>query len=107
MNTQILEKLVKGPSGFDSFIRLVFTRVIKIVTVCLILTLIVWLVWLGKYTFGSFLAGAVFGLLVFLILCFLKRHLGNQKATESSGVAEELGKLTDPDEVRPKAPIKD
>ena len=107
MKAQILEKLVKGPSGFDSFIRLVFTRVIKIVTVCLILTLIVWLVWLGKYTFASFLAGAVFGLLVFLILCFLKRHLGNQKAAESSGIAEELGQLTDPDEIKPKASVKD
>ena len=107
MKPQILEKIVEGHLGFNLFLSLVFTRVIKVITVCLVLTSIVWLVWLGKYTFGSFLAGAVFGLLVFLILCFLKRYLGNQKATESSGVAEELGKLTDPDEVRPKAPIKD
>jgi len=107
VNTQILEKLVKGPSGFDSFLRLVFTRVIKIVTVCLILTLIVWLVWLGKFTLGSFLGGAASGFLVFLILLFLKRHLGNQRATESSGVADELGKLTDPDEIKPKASVKD
>jgi len=107
VKAQILEKLIEEHLGLNLFIRLVFTRVIKVITVCLVITLIVWLVWLGKFTFGSFLAGAVFGLLVFLILCFLKRHLGNQKATESSGVAEELGKLTDPDEVRPKAPIKD
>ena len=107
MKARILEKLVKGPSGFDTFIRFVFTRVIRVITVCLVLTLIVWLVWLGKFTFGSFLAGAASGFLVFLILLFLKRHLGHRKATESSGVTEELGKLTDPGEIKPKAPVKD
>jgi len=104
---QILEKIVEGHLGFNLFLSLVFTRVIKVITVCLVLTLIVWLVWLGKYTFGSFLAGAVFGLLVFLILCFLKRYLGNQKAIGSSNTTDEVAKLTDPDEVRPKAPVKD
>lgn len=107
MNTQILEKLVKGHLGFDSFIRLVFTRVIKIVTVCLILTLIVWLVWLGKYTFGSFLAGAALALFVFLILRFLKHQLGHSQVKQGSGGGEELGKLTDPDEIKPKASVKD
>ena len=107
MKAQLLEKLIEEHLGFGSFLRLVFTRVIKIMAACLVLTLIVWLVWLGKYTLGSFFAGAVFGLLVFLSLCFLKRYLGNQRATESSDGAKELEKLTDPDEVRPKAPIRD
>jgi hypothetical protein len=107
VKAQILEKLIKGPSGFDSFIRLVFTRVIKIVTVCLILTLIVWLVWLGKFTFGSFLGGAALSFFVFLILRFLKHQLGESQVKQDSVGGEELGKLTDPDEIKPKAPVKD
>ncbi len=107
MKAQILEKLIKGHSGLDLFIRLVFTRAIKVIAVCLVLTLIVWFIWLGKYTLGSFLAGGAFGFFVFLILSFLKRHLGKQKTTESSGAAEESGKLTDPDQIKPKASVKD
>lgn len=107
MKAQILEKLIEEHLEFGSFLRLVFTRVTKVMAVCLVLTLIVWLVWLGKYPFGSFLAGAAFGFLVFLSLCFLKRYLGNQKPTESSDGEKELGKLADPDGVRPKAPIRD
>jgi len=107
VKAQILEKLVKGHLGLDHFTRLVFTRVIRVIAVCLVITLIVWLLWLGKFTFGSFLAGAAFGFFVFSILSFLKRYLGIQKATENSDTAEEYGKLTDPDEIRSKAPIKD
>jgi len=107
VKAQILEKLVKGHLGFDSFLRLVFTRVSRVIAVCLVLTSIVWLVWMGKYTFGSFLAGAALGFLVFLILSFLKHHLGYQKANQSSGAANEVENLTDPEEVRPKTSVED
>ncbi|MCK4225172.1 MAG: hypothetical protein KAX39_08315 [candidate division Zixibacteria bacterium] len=107
MKDQILEKLIKERLGFDLFIRLVFTRMIKVMAVCLILTLIAWLLWLENYVWGSFLAGAVLGLLVFLILNFLKRHLGYQKAKESPGATNEAGNLTDPEEIRPKASVED
>ena len=105
--SQMLEESTKRHLESKRFLHLVFTRVIKVIAVCLALTLIVWLLWIGKFTFGSFLAGAAVGFLVFLILCFLKRYIGNQKATESLGMTEEAGKLTDPDEIRLKASVED
>ena len=107
MKAQILEKLVKGPSGFDSFLRLVFTRVIKVIAVCLVLTLVVWLVWLGKFTLGSFLAGAASGLFVFFILSLLKHHWGHSQAKESSIEDEKLGKLVDQNEIKPRTSVED
>ncbi|GAF96132.1 unnamed protein product [marine sediment metagenome] len=107
MKGRMLEESTKRHLESKRFLHLVFTRVIKVIAVCLALTLIVWLLWIGKFTFGSFLAGAAIGFLVFLILSFLKRHLGYQKAKESSDVTEEVGKLTDPEEIRPKAPVED
>lgn len=107
MKGRVLEESIKRHLESKRFLHLVFTRVIKVIAVCLVLTLIFWLLWIGKFTFGSFLAGAAAGFLVFLILCFLKRYLGNQKATESLGMTEEAGKLTDSEEIRPKAPVED
>jgi hypothetical protein len=94
MKGQMLEESTKGRLESKRFFRVVFTRVIRVTAVCLVLTLIVWLLWIGKFTFGSFLAGAVLGFLVFWILSFLKHHLGYQQIKESSGVIEEVGKLT-------------
>ena len=88
------EESAKGRLESKRFLRLVFTRVIRVIAVCLVLTLIVWLLWIGKFTLGSFLAGAVLGFLVFWILSFLKHHLGYQQIKKSSGVIEEVGKLT-------------
>lgn len=82
MKAQILENLIKGSFGFGLFLRLVFSRVLKVITLCLLLTLIVWFVWLEKYTWGSFLAGAAFGSFVFWILYFLKGHFDGPKAEE-------------------------
>lgn len=107
MKGPMLEESTNRHSESKLHLRLVFIRVIKVITVCLVLTLIVWLLWIGKFTLGSFLAGAALGFLVFLILSFLKHHLGYQQGKESSGVTEEVGKLTDPDEIRPKAPVED
>ena len=107
MKGQMLEGSTKGHLESKLLLHLVFTRVIKVIAVCLALTLIVWLLWIGKFTLGSFLAGVAAGFLVFLILSFLKRHLGYQKAKESSAVTEEVGKLTDAEEIRPKAPVED
>jgi len=105
VRAQILEELIKGHLGFGLFIRLVFTRVIKVIVVCLVLTLIVWLVWLGKYTLASFLAGGVLGFLAFLILCFLKHHSGSQKTTESSSPTDEVRNVNEPEEIKPKASV--
>ncbi len=88
-------------------LRLVLTRTVKVVAICLALTLISWFIWLGKYTLGSFLAGAAFGFLVLWVLSFLKRYLRYQPNKEGLNAAEEIGKLTDPEEIIPKAPVGD
>ena len=107
MKGQMLEESAKGHLESKLRFRLVFIRAVKVIAVCSVLTLIVWLAWLGKYTFGSFLAGAALGFLIFLILSFLKHHLGYQQVKESSNIKKELGKLTDPEEIIPKAPVED
>ena len=88
-------------------LRLVFTRTVKVMAICLVLTLISWLFWLGKYTLGSFLAGAALGFLAFWVLSFLKRYIGYRQNKEGLGVAEELGKLTGSEEITPRAPVED
>jgi len=106
VKAQILEKLIQGNLRLSHIIGLVFIRVVKVMATSLLLTLIVWLVWLGKFTFASFLAGAVFGLLALLILNFLKCQLGYQKSKENSGATDETRDLTDPEEIRPDAPVE-
>jgi len=107
VKAQILEKLVKGPLELSPILCLVLIRVIKVIAVCLMLTLVIWLVWLGKYTFGSFLGGAALGFFVFSILRFLKRNLTGPKATEGLSTTDEVSDLTDPDKIKPKASIND
>ena len=88
-------------------LRLVFTRTVKVMAICLVLTLISWLFWLGKYTLGSFLAGAALGFLAFWVLSFLKRYLGYRQNKEGLGVAEEIGKLTGSEEITQRTPVED
>ncbi|NIM97786.1 MAG: hypothetical protein GTO24_06820 [candidate division Zixibacteria bacterium] len=105
MRQEILEGLVKGHLGFSAFIRLVFARVLRVVAVCLTLTLIVWLVWLGKFTFGAFLAGAAVGFSVFLMVRCLRHYLINGEAKESPDVPRQLGDIADPEKVQPRTEV--
>jgi hypothetical protein len=107
VKAQILENLVKGHVGFGLFIRLVFTRVLKVIALCLTLTLIVWLVWLGRFTLGAFLGGVAVGLSVFLIMSSLKRRRGYQEEKESSEPTAELENLTGSEEILPKTSVED
>ncbi len=102
-----LEESTKGYLESKRFLNLVFTRVIKVITVCLVLTSAVWLVGIGKFTFGAFLAGAALGFLVFWMFGFLKRYLGYQQVKESPAVTEKMGRLPDPEGIKPTAPVED
>jgi hypothetical protein len=107
VKAHILEKLIQGNLGVSHIIGLVFSRAMKVVASSLLLTLIVWLVWLGKFTFASFLAGAVLGLLVFLTFNLLKRQSEHRMSKEGLSAADEAKDLTDPEEIRPKASVED
>ncbi len=101
-----------GASGKESLeskllLRLVLTRTVKVMVICLTLTLVSWFVWLGKYTLGSFLAGATLAFLVFWALSLLRHHLGYLQDKDGSGTTEEIGKLTGPEEIMPKATVDD
>jgi hypothetical protein len=98
-----------GKESLESklLLRLVLARTVKVIGICLTLTLIVWFTWLGKYTPGSFLAGAALGFLVFRGLSFLKHYWGATEEKEGSGLTEEIGKLTGPEETIPKATVED
>jgi hypothetical protein len=104
---EILEGLVKGHLGFSAFIRLVFVRVLRVIAVCLTLTLIVWLVWLGKFTFGAFLAGAAVGFFVFLIVRSSRRYLIDGEAKKGLDITRELGDRADPEKVQPRTQVED
>ncbi|MCK4385303.1 MAG: hypothetical protein KAW52_03480 [candidate division Zixibacteria bacterium] len=107
MKGQMLEESTKEHSESKLLLYLVFTRMIKVIAVCLILTLIFWLLWLQEYVWGFFLLGASLGFLVFWVLGLLKHHLGYQQDKESSGVTEEVEKLADPKKIRSKTPVED
>jgi hypothetical protein len=88
-------------------LRVVLTRTVKVIGICLTLTLIVWFTWLGKYTLGSFLAGAALGFLVFRGLSFLKHYSGTTEEKEGPGLTDKIGKLTGQEETIPKAAVED
>ena len=102
MKAQILEKLVQGRAGLGQITRLVFIRAIRVLAFSLISTLIVWLFWLEDYAWGAFLLGAALGLLAFLALNSLKKRL-NLQNLDASG---REGDLTDPEDIRPDAPVE-
>jgi hypothetical protein len=88
-------------------LRLVFTRTVKVMAICLTLTLIIWLLWLGKYTLGSFLAGAALGFLVFWVISFLKHRLEDQENKAGLSAAGQMGKLAGSEEMVSKAKVED
>lgn len=106
MKAQLLEKLVEGNLRFNLFLRLVIIRMIKVVALCLALTFIVYLLWTGKFTLGSFLAGAMVGLVVFLTLGHLRRHLPPREPEEGAGGTDELDDRTDSQETRPRSSVE-
>jgi hypothetical protein len=106
VKTQILEKLAQGRAGLGQITRLVFIRVFTVMAFSLVLTLIFWFFWLEYYAWGAFLVGAALGLSVFLVLNSLKKRLGLPKQDGSPGALDTEGNLTDPEDVRPDAPVE-
>lgn len=106
MKARLLEKLVEGNLRFNLFLRLVFIRMIKVVALCLALTFIVYLLWTGKFTLGSFLAGAMVGLVAFLTLGHLRRHLQRRESEEGAGETDESDNLTQSQETRPRSSVE-
>ena len=106
MKAQLLEKLVEGNLRFNVFLRLVIIRMIMVVALCLALTFIVYLLWTGKFTLGSFLAGAMVGLVVFLTLGHLRRQLPGRESEEETGQIDESGNLPQSQETRPRSSVE-
>ncbi len=107
MKAQLLDKLVDGNPQYGLFLHLIFIRAVRVIAFSLVLTLIVYLLWHGKFTLGAFLGGAASGFLVFSTLGYLKRRLSNRELKEGSCRSDDPGNLADPEEVRPTTPVKD
>ncbi len=107
MKAQLLDKLVEGNLQYGLFLHLIFIRAVRVIAFSLVLTLIVYLLWQGKFTLGAFLGGSASGFLVFSILSYLKRQLGNQELKEGPCRSDDPGNLADPEELRPTTPVKD
>jgi hypothetical protein len=103
MKTEILNDLAKG--SWDAKLRhLVFIRVIKFITVCLILNLLFLLVLLEDYTSLFFLLGAVSGFLIFMALRFLENRFSREHFKKEPEVNSGQLKLTDLEQIR-KNPV--
>ena len=94
MKREILEDLATGHGG-SQLRRFIFYRVIKFITVCLILILLFWLVLTEDYTSLFFILGGISGFLVFLASRLLQNNSRKEKLTESSGAKSEPMKLPD------------
>jgi len=105
VKAQILQNLTKGNLRFGEFLRLVFVRMIKVVSLCLVLTLVVYLLWQGMFTLGSFLAGAACGLAAFLIWIRLKLQACGRTKQEGPAAADQKDSLAGPAEIRPKTSV--
>ncbi len=101
------KEFTKEYSESKVLLRLVVTRAIKVIGACLIFGLVFWFLWLGEYAFGSFLMGAALGLLAFLISSFLRHRLTYRQVEQNLTQREGPQSLTNPEEIRPKAPVED
>lgn len=106
MKIEILEDLAKGNWGFTprSFI---LGRVIKFVTVCLIFTLLFWLILLEDYTTLFFLLGGISGFLIFIIQHFLENRFGKDKLRESPENLKEIRKPASLEQSQRKSTVGD
>jgi hypothetical protein len=105
MRAQTLHNLTEGNLRFGEFLRLVFVRVIIVTSLCLVVTLVIYLLSQGHFALGSFLAGAAFGLGAFLIWNGLKRHFVKQSGQELAAAADQKDSLAGPAEIRPKTSV--
>jgi Ca2+/Na+ antiporter len=107
VKTEILDRLLSGDLGLGFFIRLVFARAVKVIAVCLILTLIVWLIYMGKFTLAAFLAGSAFGLFVFFVLRQLKDNREEKQPKTTAAVNEDVDELNDTEKFQQKTSVED
>ncbi len=107
MKAQTLHNLTEGTPRFGEFLRLIFVRTIRVVSLCLVLTLVVHLFWQGMFTLGAFLAGAACGLAAFLIWIRLKLQASGQTRHEGPAAADQKDSLAGPAEIRPKASVSE
>jgi hypothetical protein len=104
---ETLQNLVKGDLGFSELLNLIFLRAVKVVSLCLVLTLIVYLLWQGKFTLGSFLAGVVFGLVAFLIRNHFRHYSKDNTRNGSTAITDQMDEVAVSEENRPKASVKE
>lgn len=106
MKAQTLHNLTEGTPRFGEFLRLIFVRVIIVVSLCLAITSVMYLLSQGYFALGSFMAGAAFGLGTFLIRNRLKRHFVKQPE-ELTAVVHQRGELPNPGETRPRTSVQE
>ena len=106
MKAQTLHNLTEGTPRFGEFLRLIFVRVIIVASLCLAITVVMYLLSQGYFAMGSFLAGAAFGLGIFLIWNRLKRRFVEQPEQLTAAV-HQRDELPNPGETRPRASVQE
>jgi hypothetical protein len=80
MNVQILDEIIQGRFGSKALFRLIVSRIIKTVALCLIFTLLLWLLLLEDYVLLFLSLGVISGLMIFWMWRFMENGLrGNQE----------------------------
>lgn len=106
MKTEILEELAKGRWG-SKLSRLILIRVVKFITVCLILILLFWLILLEDYSSLFFFLGAISGFLIFMALRFLENRFEETQNKEGFGKSQEVRKLAESEKTKRRSAIRD
>lgn len=106
MKTETLEQLAKGNWG-SGLRQLVLNRVIKFITVCLVMILVFWLILIEDYTTLFFLLGGVLGFSIFITLRFLENRFGKGRLKGDSDDSPEVRKVTPLEETKRKSAVGD
>lgn len=102
-----MEEFTKGRLEPQALVHLVLTRTIKVIAVCLILTLICCLMLLKNYAWLFLSIGAVFGFAIFLFLRYMENRFGASEGKEIYSNPPAVRNLTEPKEINPIRKVED
>jgi len=107
MNVQILDEIIQGRFGSKALFRLIVSRIIKTVALCLILTSLLWLLLLEDYALLFLSLGAISGLVIFWTLRFMENGLRGNQEKEDHNKSPEVVDLAEPKKTNQISTVKD
>jgi hypothetical protein len=100
MNVQILDEITQGRFGSKALFRLIVSRIIKTVALCLIFTSLLWLLLLEDYALLFLSLGVISGLVIFWMWRFMENRFGGSRETEIPYRLPDVEELSEPKEAK-------